>query len=78
MVLNTSLANDWFGKVGGDPDFPIFDAPPRGGVTAWYSMRLTALGEDNEDQFDMTPAMAVDAYEKRDAERCIKWLEKYS
>jgi len=78
MVLNPSLANTWMDDDGGDPEFPVFDAPPRGGVTAWYSMRLTALGQDNESQFDMTPAVANDAYEVRDDQRCVKWRERFS
>lgn len=77
MVLEPGLANSWLTGDGGDPDFPVFDAPPRGGVTAWYSMRLTALGEDDEAQFDLTPAQAVDAYEARDAQRCITWQERF-
>lgn len=78
MVLNPSLANTWLSEDGGDPEFPVFDAPPRGGVTAWYSMRLTALGEDSEGKFEMTPKEAIGTYEVRDEQRCIKWLEKYS
>ncbi len=77
MVLNPSLANTWLSQSGGDPDFPMFDAPPRGGVTAWYSMRLTALGEDAEGDFDLSPANALAAYEARDAERCERWLKRF-
>jgi len=78
MVLNPSLANAWLNEDAKDPVFPVFDAPPRGGVTAWYSMRLTALGEDSESQFDMTPASAMEAYEVRDAQRCVKWRTRFS
>ena len=78
MVLNPQLANAWLTETGGDPEFPIFEAPPRGGVTAWYTMRLTALGEDSEDTFTLDPQSAMRIYEERDAQRCIKWLEKYS
>ncbi|NVO58223.1 oxidoreductase [Rhodobacteraceae bacterium B1Z28] len=78
MVLNPSLANAWLSEVGGDPEFPIFDKPPRGGVTAWYSMRLTALGEDSEDQFDQSPTDALEAYDARDAERCKAWRNRFS
>ena len=78
MILNPSLANAWLSDAGGDPEFPVFDAPPRGGVTAWYSMRLTALGEDNECQFDLSPADALEAYEARDAERCEIWRNRFS
>lgn len=78
MVLNPSLPNAWLSDAGGDPEFPIFDAPPRGGVTAWYSMRLTALGEDTESRFDLSPADALEAYEARDAERCEIWRNRFS
>ncbi len=78
MVLNPSLANTWLSDKGGDPEFPVFDAPPRGGVTAWYSMRLTALGEDTESQFDLSPAAALQSYEARDAERCKRWRKRFT
>jgi 2,4-dienoyl-CoA reductase-like NADH-dependent reductase (Old Yellow Enzyme family) len=78
MVLNPSLANAWLSDSGDDPEFPMFDAPPRGGVTAWYSMRLTALGEDTENAFTMDPKAAIDAYEDRDAQRCVVWRERFS
>ena len=78
MVLNPQLPQTWFTANGGDPEFPRFDSPPRGGVTAWYSMRLTALGEDSEQTFDLDPRSAIDIYEQRDAQRCVKWLEKFS
>lgn len=77
MVLNASLANKWLSDLGGDPEFPTFDAPPRGGVTAWYSMRLTALGEDREEQFVLSPAEALEAYNSRDAMRCETWRKRF-
>ena len=46
MVLNPRLAKHWLTEEGGDPDFPRFESNPPGGITAWYTMRLTALGED--------------------------------
>lgn len=78
MVLNPRLAATWLQEEGGDPDFPVFDSPPRGGVTAWYTMRLTALGEDSENTFTLDPQSAMRIYEERDARRSIKWLEKFS
>ncbi|MEM8813631.1 MAG: oxidoreductase [Pseudomonadota bacterium] len=77
MVLNPSLANTWLEDAGGDPEFPVFDAPPVGGVTAWYTMRLAALGEDRENRFDMSPAAALEAYEMRDKKRCERWRERF-
>lgn len=78
MVLNPRLANVWLTEEGGDPEFPVFESPPRGGVTAWYTMRLTAVGEDNESAFTLDPQSAVKVYEERDAQRCIKWQERFS
>ena len=78
MALDPQLANTWLSEEGGDPEFPVFDSPPRGGVTAWYSMLLTALGEDSEKDFNIDPATAIRIYEERDAQRSIKWLEKFS
>ena len=46
MALNPRLADTWLSEEGGDPEFPKFESAPPGGITAWYTMRLTALGED--------------------------------
>ena len=78
MVLDPRLAEAWLTEEGGDPDFPRFESAPPGGITAWYTMRLTALGEDREDAFTLDLPSAMRIYEERDAQRCIKWLEKYS
>jgi len=78
MVLNPRLAEAWLSEEGGDPEFPKFDSNPPGGITAWYTMRLTALGEDQEDAFRLDLPTAIHVYEDRDAKRCIKWREKFS
>ena len=77
MVLNPRLAEAWLSEAGGDPEFPLFESPPRGGVTAWYTMRLTALGEDSEDTFTLDPQSAMRIYEERDAQRCTRWQETF-
>ncbi len=77
MALDPELANKWLSDGGGDPEFPLFDKPPQGSVTAWYSMRLTALSEDCEGQFDQSPEDALDAYELRDARRCEIWQNRF-
>ena len=77
MVLNPWLAEAWLTEDGGDPEFPKFESPPRGGVTAWYTMRITALGEDRENTFTLDPQCALREYEERDAQRCGRWREKF-
>ena len=77
MVLDPRLASTWLTEGGRDPDFPRFESAPPGGITAWYTMRLTALAEDREDQPAMDVASAMRAYEERDALRCEKWRQKF-
>lgn len=78
MVLNPSLADAWLSGDENDPNFPKFDVTVPGGITAWYTMRLTALGEDRENSFQMDLPTAIREYEARDAQRCIKWKNKFS
>ncbi len=78
MVLCPRLAEVWLAEEGGDPEFPKFESPPPGAITAWYTMRITALGHDSEDAFTMNPQRALSEYEERDAERCIRWRKKFS
>lgn len=78
MVLDPQLADAWLSEEGGDPRFPEFDSNPPGGITAWYTMRITALAEDREEDFELELPDAIRSYEDRDAQRCIKWREKFS
>ncbi len=79
MVLNPSLPEIWLTEEGGDPEFPRFESPPPpGGITAWYTMRLTALAEDREDAFTLDLPSAIRIYEDRDDLRCITWRKKFT
>jgi hypothetical protein len=77
MVLNPRLAETWMTGKGGDPEFPRFKFPPQGGITAWYTMRITALGEDRETTFTLDPHTTLRVYEARDAQRCTKWRGRF-
>ena len=77
MVLDPALASTWLGPDSTDPDFPAFVSPPTGGVTAWYTMRMTAIAEDREQSFDPTLAEAVAEYDSRDAHRVAGWKAKF-
>ena len=78
MALNPRLAETWLSEGGSDPEFPRFESTPPGGITAWYTMRLTALGEDRENVFKLDLPSALEQYEERDAQRCIKWQKRFS
>lgn len=77
MVLDPQLPKTWLEGAGTDPAFPRFEAAPPGGITAWYTMRLSALAEDREDLFELDLPSALEVYEKRDAERCLRWRKKF-
>ncbi|MFK7963622.1 MAG: NADH:flavin oxidoreductase/NADH oxidase family protein [Burkholderiaceae bacterium] len=78
MALDPMLAGCWLNETGQDPVFPKFDIVPPGGVTAWYTMRLTAIGEDREETFELDLPSAIRVYQERDAQRCIRWQKKFS
>ena len=78
MVLNPRLAESWLGDNSDNPEFPKFETAPPGGVTAWYTMRLTALATDQEKRFTSDLPTALRTYEERDAQRCITWQKKFS
>lgn len=78
LVLDPQLATAWLTGDGRDPVFPRFESPPPGAITAWHTLRLTALGEDREAAFDLELPDAVRIYEERDAQRCSRWRDAFS
>ncbi|MDZ7840944.1 MAG: oxidoreductase [Gammaproteobacteria bacterium] len=77
LVIDPSLPQRWLYSPSADPDFPRFASSPPGGVTAWYTMRLTALGEDREDRYDPDVASILETYEERDRRRCTAWIARF-
>lgn len=77
MVLNPELPATWLGPGSTDPEFPAFVSPPPGGITAWYTMRLTALAQDRERSYRPTLDEAIDEYDSRDARRVEGWNAKF-
>ena len=62
-----------------DPPYPRFAQPPEGGVTAWYTMRLTEIGEDRESDLTASPELGpvIETYDARDAERAKTWRARF-
>jgi len=77
FIINPELANDWLTGIGDAPKFPRFEAVPSGGITAWYTMFLTAIGNDSDGDFNIEISSAIAHYESRDEARCAKWLQKF-
>ncbi|MEO1722408.1 MAG: NADH:flavin oxidoreductase/NADH oxidase family protein [Pseudomonadota bacterium] len=73
VVLDPALPNGWRSGRMQDPIFPRFQDPPEGGITAWYTMRLTEIGEDRESAEFGDLNEALRAYEARDEARSRTW-----
>ena len=77
LVLAPSLPAQWQADQNTQPAFPRFQEAPEGGITAWYTMRLTHLGNDKETAEIGTLDDAIEAYETRDAARTKAWLDYF-
>ena len=77
-VLNPNLTKDWLRGEAKNPAYPRFNQTQPGGVTAWYTLRLTALAHDDETNFDIDLTDAVKELDTRDRLRLTKWRSKYS
>ncbi len=73
FVLDPALASNWLKDSPTDPIFPRFDENPEGGITAWYTMRITAIGEGRDADFSMDLHNALSTYEERDAQKSLLW-----
>jgi 2,4-dienoyl-CoA reductase-like NADH-dependent reductase (Old Yellow Enzyme family) len=79
VIVNPSLPNEWQKGENTEPEFPRFSHAPEGGITAWYTMRITDIGENMpiNTNYDLDIEKAIDAYELRDQARTEIWLEHF-
>ncbi|POF28753.1 NADH:flavin oxidoreductase/NADH oxidase family protein [Roseibium marinum] len=77
LALVPSLADQWKAGRMLEPEFPRFSQAPEGGITAWYTMRLTGIGSDAETPAASDLHEAIQAYEARDRSRTDIWLRHF-
>jgi 2,4-dienoyl-CoA reductase-like NADH-dependent reductase (Old Yellow Enzyme family) len=77
LVLEPSLPNLWMSNQMLEPAFPRFSDAPEGGITAWYTMRLTDIGSDKETDEIGDLSQAMREYEMRDAKRTEIWSHHF-
>jgi hypothetical protein len=77
LALEPTAPAKWLDPAGGDPEFPRFTAPPPGGITAWFTMRLDALGNNAETTYAATVEEAVASYDSRDDARVAIWEQAF-
>ncbi len=77
LALYPDLPNRWLAEQTSHPAFPRFSSPPVGGITAWYTMRLTELGHDYETDECPDLESAVSIYIDRDNDRVATWNDRF-
>ncbi len=77
LTLEPSLPNIWMSEQMPEPQFPRFSDAPEGGITAWYTMRLTEIGFDEKTLEVGDLGQAIGAYEARDRTRMEIWLRHF-
>jgi len=78
LVLEPALPDLWMADQMPDPAFPRFAEAPEGGITAWYTMRLTEIGDDRETSDGGDIRQAIDDYDKRDKIRTEIWRRHFN
>lgn len=78
MVLEPSLPELWKAGEKPEPLFPRFADAPEGGITAWYTMRLTEIGNDRETPTFGELGPAIRDYEARNQARTQVWLRHFA
>ncbi len=78
LVLEPALPDFWKADQKSEPVFPRFENAPKGGITAWYTMRLTEIGEDEERAAFDGLEQSITDYENRDKIRTEIWLRHFS
>lgn len=84
LVVAPDLPGEWTAGRGSDPEFPRFESPRAGAVTAWYTLRLAALGGAPLPGFPIEAMSgvpdanaALEAYDARDRARHGIWRARF-
>ena len=78
LVVDPELPTFWLAGQRGEPQFPRFQNPPEGGVTAWYTMQITRNAKGGSALVPDELKEAISAYESRDGARRLLWKSKLS
>ena len=77
FAIMPSLPMEWQKTSPVNPEFPRFSNPPEGGITAWYTMRLTKIAEGKDQSSEPDLERAIKVYEERDTQRCLDWNKHF-
>lgn len=78
LIVDTDLPKKWVAGQTPEPEFPRFSAPPEGGVTAWYTMQITRIANDEPALSPDDLSEAITSYEDRDKKRRAAWTKHFA
>ncbi|MFK7791413.1 MAG: NADH:flavin oxidoreductase/NADH oxidase family protein [Devosiaceae bacterium] len=78
LIIDPELPTKWQQGQASDPQFPRFENPPEGGVTAWYTMQMTQIASSGRDSSPADLQQAIRTYEERDDLRQKTWTEHFA
>ncbi|MEL7280736.1 MAG: NADH:flavin oxidoreductase/NADH oxidase family protein [Pseudomonadota bacterium] len=73
LILDPDLPDAWTAGHAKSPQFPRFADPPEGGVTAWFTMQMSRLAQDETALRADDMDEAITAYAARDDARRGVW-----
>ncbi len=77
LVLNPELPQAWLNGMSVQPEFPIFSDAPEGGVTAWYTMKLSEHVGYGPPVDGVSARQALELNNRRDHDRLILWKTRF-
>lgn len=77
FVIDPDFPNKWFNDSLNSIEFPKFSNPPEGGITAWYTMRLTDLSKDISSEENLDLESILKTYNARDESRAAVWNTQF-
>lgn len=78
FALSPDLPERWRSEPPIELEFPRFESAPEGGITAWYTMRLTQVAEDRETEKVSDLDAVRKQYEGRDERRTANWIDRFN
>jgi len=78
LVVDPELPSFWLSGQRNEPQFPRFQSPPEGGVTAWYTMQITQHAKGKTALASNEMEAAIEEYESRDEARRQIWNSRLS
>lgn len=77
-ITSPALPYLWMENQLPESAYPRFWDAPEGGITAWYTMRLTEIGTDKETHGVSELGQTICDYEARDNTRAEIWLRHFN